>query len=329
MKKRSIIYTTIAIFALSSIIPASAATVIRENAVIIPEDQKTKPVNPASYETQENKDNSNNQSSDSVNDSQSNTNQNNSTNQSSISEEGQKTNEGKSKNNDWLGSDGVAKTPSYNSVPVKYERPLGDVFEPRLYATEYRNGDAPLPKINPATGQPLWATQPFWRADGSFDMYGYLKQFQPYYDNQNTEITAGYEVIRLMITDKAAHWDVEHIHPYVFINIPLSTNYNRFNMNKERAVVRMIEFTECRPSSEKGNHVRRISWILRSELKDQVRLTGSNGHFVYASMIPQLEELMRDWLEDPSGNRFKNKPKYDTESTHIFYEILGDSNGRT
>lgn len=101
------------------------------------------------------------------------------------------------KSSDWLLPNGVAKTPGYLGAELELETAS---FEDRgttvltptpetaahhiltsIYVTKYTTENHPWPKVNPITNKPLWDTQPFWRSDNSFDLYGYLKQFTPEY----------------------------------------------------------------------------------------------------------------------------------------------------
>ena len=109
------------------------------------------------------------------------------------------------KSSDWLFPNGVAKTPGYLSTELQYEsasfddriadadpRPKGyPHHEPvMLYLTKFTTEDHLWPEVNPITGKPLWDTQPFWRSDNSFDLFGYLKQFTPEYKNRAMYIRA-------------------------------------------------------------------------------------------------------------------------------------------
>ena len=115
----------------------------------------------------------------------------------------------------WLFPNGIAKAPSYLDTKIVHEgKDLDDSSNLYLaeklradpdfasgrsglwfYWTEYRKGDLTYPDINPATGKPLWDTQPFWREDGSFDLYGYLKQFAPRYDGELANISIDWKAI--------------------------------------------------------------------------------------------------------------------------------------
>ena len=103
------------------------------------------------------------------------------------------------KSSDWLLPNGVAKTPGYFGAELELETASFDdrgtfILTPTpknaahgvpktLYWSKYTTENHPWPKVNPITNKPLWDTQPFWRSDNSFDLYGYLKQFTPEYKN--------------------------------------------------------------------------------------------------------------------------------------------------
>ena len=139
------------------------------------------------------------------------------------------------KSSDWLFPNGVAKTPGYLSAELEIETAsfddrISDNLDPLpegyshhqpdiLYRTKFTTEDRLWPEVNPITGRPLWDTQPFWRSDNSFDLYGYLKQFTPEYKNRSMCIRADGPANWAKFGNKTMHSaDITLIHDFDLAN---------------------------------------------------------------------------------------------------------------
>ena len=321
MKKKYLFFVTIlTVFATTT---ANAATVVRENVVSIPEDQKVKPINPATYETQDqNQGNNNNQSSDDTINKDSN-NQNNS--DQTTPDQGQKTDEeNNSQSQDansesWLEYNGIAKVPSYSITGTELVRPFSDPAKGEIFRSAIADRSAEYPEINPATGKPLWDTQPFWREDGSFDLVGYFRQFSPTFEGEQASIKVdsifvkGQETVgsnmALHLTPVKYLWAADAgYRQHAYLNISLTKdNFTWFRLDKPVVQVMNINAVRWLPNGKVVSN-NRIGYLKRSEMTPQnrVRITGSQEHYLYSPEIPLLEKIMRNYIKDPEGNGFRN-----------------------
>lgn len=224
---------------------------------------------------------------------------------------------------DWLGPDGVAKTPPYSDTEVTVERDIGNpdvshIFN--LYQSKYRVGDIKYPEVNPATDRPLWDTQPFWREDGSFDLYGYLKQFipirdgmdmhielRPHYKTSN-EFTTMYGELFLYLSHKSGQ-DFEKIRAagtmsqewsVIKLSVRLLGSYEP-SFADYYDITESISFDEDRSYIE-GFGIEKHAVIGEKDLAkaSKVRVTGTKDAYIYDLQVSQLEEIMREYIENPS-----------------------------
>lgn len=236
-----------------------------------------------------------------------------------------------SRKNAYLDIDGVADAPvSGNTLPILKEERIGSATSnEKIYQTSLSSTDQDNNKINPATGQPLWATQPFWRTDGSFDIYGYLKQFQPVWKNTYADITLNKNngvgsSIKLFLGNDSSQF------PATYIDIPLTGDpsmadyINSDQIDYDYTSARSVGLMDFRPQEENNTILERNGYILLADLIDQgeARITGTSDCSIHSAIIPQLEEIMRDWIEDPKGVNFSSKKAWEGGSTNIYYGKL-------
>lgn len=236
-----------------------------------------------------------------------------------------------SRQNAYLDVDGVADAPiSGNALTILKEERIGNAIgSEKIYQTSLSSTDQTNDRVNPVTGQPLWATQPFWRSDGSFDIYGYLKQFQPVWKNTYADITLNKNngigsSIKLFLGNDSGQF------PATYIDIPLAGDpsiadyINSDQIDYDYASVRSVGLIDFRPQEENNTILERNGYILLADLIDQgeARITGTSDCSIHSAIIPQLEEVMRDWIEDPKGANFSNKKTWEENSTGIYYGKL-------
>ena len=238
--------------------------------------------------------------------------------------------------NNWLGPDGVAKMPSYSDLNVEFEKGVNDTFqlETTILKTGHRKGDFQYPEINPATGRPLWETQPFWREDGSFDLYGYLKQFIPRVDELDMVINYGktsYEkgvnaedcMMLLRHDQKDGDDQPERYRQLILfvplVNDPTFTIKEDFDLNdyKECAQTIILKDAHLNPSTSYSTTI--TGYIRRDELGPKARLTGSRDKYIYEIEIRQLEEVMRSYIQDYDGNHYDDHPERRFGTTGVEY----------
>ena len=242
---------------------------------------------------------------------------------------------------DWLGPDGVAKMPSYSDVKVIEENTIDNPDRySTLLKTEHRTGDFVYPAVNPDTGQPLWSTQPFWRADGTFDLFGYLKQFVPNKDGTEMAIRgegplAEGETNRRIPKSfvlNYTHKDVyafpggteqypDATYPFTLLRVSL-VNSTEFNPRPGQHISYEAFYSVNLLDSRfyEGKQIQRFARLNKADLKNPVRLTGSQTSYIYEIQVRQLEEIMRDYLEDPHGYNIKKHPQPENlDHTGIFY----------
>ena len=263
------------------------------------------------------------------------------TDQSAKQNETVKQNETQSQSDSsWLFPNGIAKAPSYLDTKIVHEgKDLDDssnLYLPEkdrtrpgfasgnsglwFYWTEYRKGNLTYPDINPATGKPLWDTQPFWREDGSFDIYGYLKQFAPRYDGELAKINIDWkDDNRTNTTYRGSMIDLNFLHkddndltkldeikPSLNLEINLS-NYPYFSAEVQREIghdpstyeVIAMRYKETFPvGNGRFCYVTVQSRLHPYALGSKVRITGTNDIYIYEPEIRQLEAIFKTRLSD-------------------------------
>ncbi len=240
----------------------------------------------------------------------------------------------------WLFPNGIAKAPSYLDTKIVHEgKDLDDssnLYLPEkdrtrpgfasgnsglwFYWTEYRKGNLTYPDINPATGKPLWDTQPFWREDGSFDIYGYLKQFAPRYDGELAKINIDWkDDNRTNTTYRGSMIDLNFLHkddndltkldeikPSLNLEINLS-NYPYFSAEVQREIgndpstheVIAMRYKETFPvGNGRFCYVTVQSRLHPYALGSKVRITGTSDIYIYEPEIRQLEAIFKTRLSD-------------------------------
>ena len=240
----------------------------------------------------------------------------------------------------WLFPNGIAKAPSYLDTKIVHEGkdlddssnlylPETERTKPRFalgspglwfYWTEYRKGNFTYPDINPATGKPLWDTQPFWREDGSFDLYGYLKQFAPRYDGELANISIDWMIDNRtnqrnrgsMIDLRFSHKNrndltkLDEIKPSLNLEINLS-NDPYFSAEVQREIghdpstydVISMHYKETFPvGNGRFCYVDEQARLNPYALGSKVRITGTNDIYIYEPEIRQLEAIFKTRLSD-------------------------------
>ena len=264
----------------------------------------------------------------------------NTTDQSAKQSETQPQSQDQNQSSSWLFPNGIAKAPSYLDTKIVHEGkdlddssnlylPETERTKPRFalgspglwfYWTEYRKGNLTYPDINPATGKPLWDTQPFWREDGSFDIYGYLKQFAPRYDGELANISIDWMIDNRtnqrnrgsMIDLRFSHKDrndltkLDEIKPSLNLEINLS-NYPYFSADVQREIgndpstynVIAVSYKETFPlGNGRFCGVSAQSRLNPYALGSKVRITGTSDIYIYEPEIRQLEAIFKTRLSD-------------------------------
>ena len=240
----------------------------------------------------------------------------------------------------WLFPNGIAKAPSYLDTKIVHEgKDLDDssnlylaekyrsdpAFTPGspglwFYWTEYRKGNFTYPDINPATGKPLWDTQPFWREDGSFDLYGYLKQFAPRYDGELANMILDWKsdnrtnkrnrgsMIDLCFQHKDDNdlTKIYEIKPSLGLEISLANDpYLSADVQREIGNdplthnVIAVSYKETFPlGNGRFCGVRAQSRLNPYALGSKVRITGTSDIYIYEPEIRQLEAIFKTRLSD-------------------------------
>ena len=216
---------------------------------------------------------------------------------------------------DYLGPDGVAKDPSY--VTSNFEVEVDKTIYQCVRSTgdarwlKMRNEPFVYPEINPDTGYPLWSTKPFWRPDGSFDIYGYLKQFPARrkehtthlhvytdYKTRNNVVTGMLLAIGNYYVDHPpytpADWDEFNLWLF-FTTSNDMTSTNGIYLDDTKTVFIVKDFHE-----DKGTN----QWVGCIDI-DQianvptVKITGSENSYMYLIQVEMLEKIMRNYLQNP------------------------------
>lgn len=216
---------------------------------------------------------------------------------------------------DYLGLDGVAKDPSYITSNFEVE------VDKTIYQCVRSTGDARwlkmrqdnfvYPEINPDTGYPLWSTKPFWRPDGSFDVYGYLKQFPARKKEQTTKlhVYTDYDKRNNVVTGMLLG-----LTNYYADNPPyIPTDYDEFNLwlffttgkgmtstsgryfQNTKTVFIAKDFHEGKGTIEWRGCID-IDQIANAPT---VKITGSEDSYMYLIQVEMLEKSMRNYIQNP------------------------------
>lgn len=219
---------------------------------------------------------------------------------------------------DYLGSDGVAKDPSY--VTSNFEVEVDKTIYQCVRSTgdarwlKMRNEPFAYPEINPDTGYPLWSTKPFWRTDGSFDVYGYLKQFVARKKEQTTKLFVYTDYKK---RDNSVTGMLLSCVNYYAENPPyIPTDGDEFRL--------WLFFpAEKRPENDFERKYRKretqliakdfhfyegtIHWdgfidIDTLDTQPKVKITGSENSYMYLAQVDMLEKIMKNYLANPYKN---------------------------
>ena len=208
-----------------------------------------------------------------------------------------------------------AKDPSY--VTSNFEVEVDKTIYQCVRSTgdarwlKMRNEPFVYPEINPDTGYPLWSTKPFWRTDGSFDVYGYLKQFPARkkehttnlhvytdYKTRNNVVTGMFLGIGNYYEDHPPYTpaDLDEFDLWLFFTTSDDmTSTNGIYLNDAKTVFAVNDFHEY-----KGN----IHWdgcidIDQIESAPTVKITGSENSYMYLIQVEMLEKTMRNYIQNP------------------------------
>ena len=233
------------------------------------------------------------------------------------------------KSSDWLLPNGVAKTPSYLGAELEIETASFDdrilypiVPEPDgsahmspgcIYQTKTITEDHPWPAINPITNKPLWDTQPFWRSDNSFDLYGYLKQFTPEQKNSYAYMHADSETATrkfgknkkmygsglYLIHDHQIQFDNDpDAGAVLYLDVALS-NSVWFDSDYQGGIDGGVRFNAtCRLSDGTSVTAHGQARIKPGYEGQKIRITGTNDAYINEAVLKSLEMIMRYYTED-------------------------------
>ena len=233
------------------------------------------------------------------------------------------------KSSDWLLPNGVAKTPSYLGAELEIETASFDdrtklypmASEPDgaahgspiwLYRTKAITEDHPWPAINPITNKPLWDTQPFWRSDNSFDLYGYLKQFTPEQKNSKAsmDVDSGtyggkfgrnktrYGSLITLTHDHQSQFDFDPDNGAVlYLTVDLA-NSVCFDDDYNGAYSGVSLSTGCKLSDGTRVTVFGQARIKPGYQGQKIRITGTNDAYINEAVLKGLEMIMRSYTED-------------------------------
>ncbi|MBB1524624.1 hypothetical protein HG470_002520 [Candidatus Saccharibacteria bacterium] len=234
------------------------------------------------------------------------------------------------KSSDWLLPNGVAKTPNYLGAELELETASFDdrttqypiVPEPDgaahgspvwLYHTKAITADHPWPAINPITNRPLWDTQPFWRSDNSFDLYGYLKQFTPEQKNSYAymyvEGGSNGDKFGRNKTMYGSSITLTHDHQIQFDNDPDAgavlylyvalANSACFDSEYHRGIDGGVSFNAtCKLSDGTSVTANGQARIKPGYQGQKIRITGTNDAYINEAVLKGLEIIMRYYTED-------------------------------
>lgn len=242
------------------------------------------------------------------------------------------------KSSDWLLPNGVAKTPGYLGAELELETASFDDRGTRdltptpetaahhmmglIYATKYTTENHPWPAINPVTNKPLWDTQPFWRSDNSFDLYGYLKQFTPEYkDCRGFMQVDGSAPSKYGSRNTMYGSFFEYVHAYdnhYYINNPDDDKYPHGPaFTVEIQLSNSVVFKEDYKGLQGGLHFASTypttdgKWAYSADAQvridpgyegQKIRITGTNDAYINEGVLKGLEMIMHYYVEDHSLN---------------------------
>lgn len=216
---------------------------------------------------------------------------------------------------DYLGPDGVAKDPSYVTSNFEVE------VDKTIYQCVRSTGDARwlkmrqdnfvYPEINPDTGYPLWSTKPFWRPDGSFDIYGYLKQFPARkkeqttklhvytdYDKRNNVVTGMLLGLTNYYTENPPYiptdWDEFDLWLFFTTSNDMTSTSGRYFQNTKTVFIAK-DFHEGKGTIEWRGCID-IDQIANAPT---VKITGSEDSYMYLIQVEMLEKSMRNYIQNP------------------------------
>ena len=210
---------------------------------------------------------------------------------------------------DYLGPDGVAKDPSYvtSNFEVEVDKTIYQCVRSTGAARwlKMRQESFIYPEINPDTGYPLWSTKPFWRQDGSFDVYGYLKQFSARKKEQTTKlhVYTDYGKRNNVVTGMQLDFTNYYMEnpPYIPTDLDefslwlfFTTSNGRY-LNDAKTVFIVKDVHE-------GKGI--IQWrgcidIDQIANAPTVKITGSENSYMYLIQVEMLEKAMRNYLQNP------------------------------
>ena len=216
---------------------------------------------------------------------------------------------------DYLGLDGVAKDPSYvtNNFEVEVDKTIYQCVRSTGDARwlKMRQDNFVYPEINPDTGYPLWSTKPFWRPDGSFDVYGYLKQFPARKKEQTTKLHVYTDYDK---RDNVVTGMLLGLTNYYADNPPyIPTDYDEFNLwlffttgkgmtstngryfQNTKTVFIAKDFHEGKGTIEWRGCID-IDQIANAPT---VKITGSEDSYMYLIQVEMLEKSMRNYIQNP------------------------------
>ena len=250
------------------------------------------------------------------------------------------------KSSDWLLPNGVAKTPGYFGAELELETAS---FDDRgttdltptpetaahhmmrlIYATKYTTENHPWPAINPITNKPLWETQPFWRSDNSFDLYGYLKQFTPEQKNSKAymDVDSGtnggkfgrnktrYGSLFTLTHDHVNQFDNDpDAGAVLYLDIALANSVWFDNDNHGSAYGGVMFNATCRLSDGTSVTAYGQARIKPGYEGQKIRITGTTDAYINETVLKGLEMIMRYYTEDHTlvkelgeGNFWKEIP---------------------
>lgn len=216
---------------------------------------------------------------------------------------------------DYLGPDGVAKDPSYvtSNFEVEVDKTISQCVRssPDARWLKMRTEPFVYPEINPDTGYPLWSTKPFWRTDGSFDVYGYLKQFVARKKDAVTQL--------LVFTDREKRDNSVTRMELFFFNY-YGSNPPYIPTDRDEFSLWLYFPAEKRAENDfERNYRKRDLQILAKDFhfyegtihwegfididtlntQPTVKITGSENSYMYLAQVDMLEKIMRNYLMNP------------------------------
>ena len=216
---------------------------------------------------------------------------------------------------DYLGPDGVAKDPSYvtSNFEVEVDKTISQCVRssPDARWLKMRTEPFVYPEINPDTGYPLWSTKPFWRTDGSFDVYGYLKQFPARKKEQTTKlhVYTDYDKRNNVVTGMQldftnyymenppyipTDWDEFSLWLFFTTSNDMTSRNGRYFQNTKPVFI-VKDFHDGRGT---------IKWkgcidIDQIANAPTVKITGSENSYMYLVQVEMLEKAMKNYIQNP------------------------------